>query len=421
MEWSLDGADPQPGPVNVDADGTHVVRTRAVDLAGNVSAWRSTTVHVDVSAPQNTTPAADGAWRTTPYAVTVAADDGAGSGVSTVQWRLGPDGEITPSADALVDAEGETVLQTRAVDAVGHASDWRSETIRLDRVAPVLSLDCGSADWRTTAASCVPAADGGPSGLASLTVAGQAAASGATVPVAGDGERTITAVAVDGAGNRSEVSRVVRVDRTPPVAALACAPTGVPTGYRCVARATDAGAGVGLLQWRVGGGAWTAPAANGSFAVGSGRVEVRAVDHAGLVTVSAPTVLAERRRIRTRQRTVPVSLRGTKGSAGLLGSLELRVVRDSAGQATAVADLRPLGVGNGRYRTTLTLRSGGLRAERRRAFRLGHGGVTPRLGLALSRVKRPAQVTLLLERRKGKRWVRVATAVAAVKPPTQAG
>jgi hypothetical protein len=421
LEWDLDGGAAQPGPVKVDADGTHVVRTRAVDVAGNVSAWRATTVKVDVRPPENTSPAAGGAWRTSPYAVTVTADDGAGSGVSAVQWRLGDDGDITPSADAVVDAEGETILQTRAIDAVGHASDWRSETVRIDRVAPLLSLDCGSAGWRSTAASCAAAADGGPSGLAGLTVGGRAVASGATVPVDGDGEQTITAVAIDGAGNRAELSRTVRVDRTPPAATLACRPTAAATGYRCVAGATDAAAGVALLQWRLNGGAWAAPAADGSFAVGSGRVEVRAVDRAGLATVSAPAVLAERLRVRTRQRTVPVSLHGTKGSAGLLGSLELRVVRDSAGQATAVADLRPLAVGKGRYRTTLTLRSGGLRAERRRAFRLRHGGVTPRLGLALSRVKRPARAALVVERRAGKRWVRVATAAAAVKPPAQAG
>ena len=229
--------------------------------------------------------------------MTVAADDGVGSGVSAVQWRLAPDGDITPSADAVVDAEGETVLQTRAIDAVGHASEWRSDTIRIDRIAPVLTLDCGTADWRSTAASCVPTADGGASGLASLTVAGQSVVSGAAVPIAGDGEQAIAAVAVDGAGNRIELSRIVRVDRTPPAVTLACAPTSVATGYRCVAGATDADAGVGRLQWRVGGGAWTAPAADGSFAVGSGRVEVQAVDRAGLVGASAPIVLSSRSRV----------------------------------------------------------------------------------------------------------------------------
>ena len=419
MEWSLDGADPQPGPVSVATDGSHVVRTRAVDLAGNVSAWRSTTVQVDAGAPANTTPAADGAWRTTPYAVTLTADDGAGSGVSALQWRLGPAGAITPSADAVVGAEGETVLQTRAIDALGHASDWRSETIRIDRAAPALALDCGSADWRATAATCVATADGGASGLASLTVGGQAVASGASVPVDADGERAIAAVAVDGAGNRTELSRTVRIDRTPPVASLACAPAAT-SGYRCVAGATDATSGVALLQWRADGGAWTAPAADGSFAVGAGRVEVQAVDRAGLATLSAPTVLSAREPALTNLRAVPVALRGSKGTGGLLGSLELRVVRDAAGQTLATADLRPLAVGPGRYRTTLRISSGGLRAERARTATLRRGQATTRLGLALSRVRRPAKVELTLQRRSGGHWVLVATAATTVKPPAAA-
>ena len=44
------------GPAVVDSDGVHALETRAVDLAGNTTDWRSDTVRVDVTAPVNETP-----------------------------------------------------------------------------------------------------------------------------------------------------------------------------------------------------------------------------------------------------------------------------------------------------------------------------------------------------------------------------
>jgi hypothetical protein len=269
-------------------------------------------------------------------------------------------------------------------------------------------------------------ADGGPSGLSSLTVADgsgppRPTGAGQTVGIDGDGQRTVTAVAVDGAGNRSETARVVRVDRTPPSARLTCARRAGAKGYRCQASGADAASGVAALRWRVDGGAWHAPSADGAFSVGSGRVQVRAVDRAGLVTVSAATTLGKRLPVRMRTRTLPISLHGAKGAGALLGSLELRVVRDATGRSTATADLRPLAVGKGRYRTTIVMRSGGLKAERRRSVTLRRGGVTPRLALALSRVRRPTRVQLRVDRRAGRRWVGVAVVTASVKLPAQAG
>jgi hypothetical protein len=421
MEWRLDGGDVLTGPIEVDADGTHTVETRAIDAAGNASDWRASTVQVDVTAPENTTPRPGAGWLAEPYRATVSADDGAGSGVERVEWKVGS-GAVATTSDAVVDADGGSTLYTRAVDAVGHASAWRADTVRVDRGAPALALDCGGDAWRASPASCAVSGDGGPSGLASLTVARgsetpRAVASGGTVTVDADGVWTVAATAVDGAGNRAALARTVRVDRTPPSAAVRCA------GHRCTAVAADAGSGLARVLWRVDGGDWRP--VGGDFDVASGRVEVRATDRVGLVTTSAPVTVAAAatpsapgaKPARVRHRSVPVSLRHSKGADGLIGSLELSIQRAAGGRTLATIDVRPLAVGRGRFRTTVSLHSGDLVARRRRTVKVGRDGHTPRLAVALSKVRRRTTAVLTVERRRGRHWVRIARATAVAKPP----
>ena len=46
-----------------------------------------------------------------------------------------------------------------------------TDTIGIDKTVPTLSVDCGADAWRNTPATCTVAADGGVSGLATLTAA----------------------------------------------------------------------------------------------------------------------------------------------------------------------------------------------------------------------------------------------------------
>ena len=89
MEWELDGAPTQSGPagtvVGINSDGVHTLRTRAVDVAGNTSLWRTHTIRVDTVDPTDVT-AAPAGWQTAPLAVSVAGAD-AHSGIRDVTWR----------------------------------------------------------------------------------------------------------------------------------------------------------------------------------------------------------------------------------------------------------------------------------------------------------------------------------------------
>jgi hypothetical protein len=430
VEATLDGAAITGSPVVVDTDGTHTLATRVVDAAGNASAWRSQTVQVDLHAPADTTAAAPAGWRATPWTVAPSADDGAGAGVASVEWKLGATGTVSTDPELTVSAEGATDLMTRATDAVGHVSAWRAQTVRIDSAAPAVTLDCGSGGWDTTAAHCLAAATGGPSGIASLELTGagarRAVTPGATVAIDTEGISTLTLVAADGAGNTAQLSRTIKVDRTAPAPALACVAAAGPTGYACSASATDATSGVGALRWRVDGGAWSAPAADGSFAVEHGSVEVRATDRAGLTGTAPASVLAERvapapaaaprPAPKVRVRSVAVKRRGSRGSAGLLGGFELRSVRDGGQPVSGTADVRPLSLGRGRFRVTIRLTSGQLTAERVRVMSFKRGGYSPRMGVALSGVRKTMRARLTVERRGARGWRPVAVANATLKP-----
>ena len=178
--WSAAAAG---GSLDVTAPGQTFVQMRAVDTAGNASAWApavtgaANTAMIDSTGP--TAPTLSGAlagWQhTASETVTAAGSIDAGSGVAGYQYRTSTDAGSTWSAvqsGALlaVSAEGRTDLQFRAVDAVGNHSAWAQATVRLDNVAPTApAVSGGAAAWRNVASVLTAAsgsADTGGSGVA---------------------------------------------------------------------------------------------------------------------------------------------------------------------------------------------------------------------------------------------------------------
>ncbi|MFE1262735.1 OmpL47-type beta-barrel domain-containing protein [Streptomyces albogriseolus] len=137
IEYALgaDGAwQPYAGPVMVHEAGTHTVRYRATDKAGNVAAEKSVAFTVVAAPPQDTTPPAtgvtvqgtknsDGAYvgRAT---VTVSADDGhGGSGVARVEYSLDAGPYLAYTAPLVVDRAGRHTVAYRATDEAGNTSE----------------------------------------------------------------------------------------------------------------------------------------------------------------------------------------------------------------------------------------------------------------------------------------------------------
>jgi hypothetical protein len=416
VEWRLGNSGTiQSGTTAlIDTDGQFDLQTRAVDVAGRTSAWRHNPVKVDLTAPANTTPDAPEGWRSTPYTVTVAGDDGAGSGVATIDVKV--DGATVAGPGVTVTGDGEHTIESRITDVVGRTSGWRTDTVRIDSVVPTATLTCPTG-WKTGAVSCMPTADGGLSGLAGLTLAvdGGAATpvtSGQAAPVTTDGAHTLTLKAVDGAGNEKTVQAQVRVDRTAPAVSLACPAAAAPTGYVCQAAASDGLSGLSALSYSLNGGAWTPVPSNGTFAVASGTVRVRALDAAGnegltsvlTLPVRVPPVVTTP--VTPRTASTPVYLAGRHNDDAMVGAL----VAARSATGTVSVDLRPLAVGRGRYQVVIVLKSGKHKRTVKKTYTVGRDGTLRRLSASLAGASDRTTVTLTVRKKHGRSWRKHAAA-----------
>ncbi|GAB2627920.1 hypothetical protein Aab01nite_81650 [Paractinoplanes abujensis] len=214
-EYQIDGATAwtaYTAPVTISGDGSHEVRFRSTDKAGNVEPAKSATVKIDGTAPLTTAqfaPANDNGWHDGAIPVTLAATD-AGSGVGKQEWSL-DGGAWTPyTAPIDVTGDGPHELLYRATDKAGNQETLKSAVLRIDGSKPTLlvagiahgQLYGDSQDVRISWQAVDPS-----SGIqsTSATLNGQAYTNGALLamyelPL---GLHDLTAVAVDKAGNRT--------------------------------------------------------------------------------------------------------------------------------------------------------------------------------------------------------------------------
>ena len=306
------------GSVAVISPGQTFVQVRAVDTAGNASAWApavtgaANTAMVDATGP--TTPVLSGAlagWQNAPSETVTAAGSVDGeSGLAGYQYRTSVDAGASWSgvqngALLAVSAEGRTDVQFRAVDAIGNRSPWAQATVRLDNVAPTApAVSGGNAAWRTVASVLTAASgstDAGGSGVAGYeyetsTDGGStwsAATAGSSLSVSAEDETLVRYAAVDGVGLESAWTQaIVRLDHTAP-----SAPTlsgGSPLWQNVALASVTAGGsidsgGSGLDHYRFatstdGGATWTAATTGAQADVtaqGETLVRFAAVDAAG--------------------------------------------------------------------------------------------------------------------------------------------
>ncbi|GAA2360564.1 ThuA domain-containing protein [Dactylosporangium salmoneum] len=150
IEYQLDSATAWAAyadPIQVGGDGTHQVRYRATDQAGNVSAVQTQEVKIDATAPVTTAsfaPATDAGWHNGATPVALAATD-TGSGVTKVEWSL-DGGAWTPyTAPVNVTGEGEHELLYKSTDAAGNVETLKSAILKIDASAPTVIV-AGLAD-----------------------------------------------------------------------------------------------------------------------------------------------------------------------------------------------------------------------------------------------------------------------------------
>ncbi|WP_077801748.1 OmpL47-type beta-barrel domain-containing protein [Streptomyces sp. JHA26] len=147
-------------PVMVHQVGTHTVRYRATDKAGNVAAEKSVGFTVVAAPPQDTTAPvtgatvegtknSDGAYVGSAK-VTVGATDEGGSGVAGIEYSLDAGPYLAYTAPVVVDRVGAHTVTYRASDRAGNTSEPLSVSFTVVAGGGVPAPPCPEYDERRT-------------------------------------------------------------------------------------------------------------------------------------------------------------------------------------------------------------------------------------------------------------------------------
>ncbi|WP_230194107.1 OmpL47-type beta-barrel domain-containing protein [Streptomyces coriariae] len=150
---------PYTAPVMVHQVGTHTVRYRATDKAGNAAAEKSVRFTVVAATPQDTAPPVTGVsvegTKNSGGAyvgnarVTVSATDEHGSGVDRIEYSLDGGPYIAYTIPVVVDRAGPHTLAYRATDKAGNTSTARTVTFTVVS-SQVPAPNCPEYDERLT-------------------------------------------------------------------------------------------------------------------------------------------------------------------------------------------------------------------------------------------------------------------------------
>ncbi len=150
--------------VNVSANGTTWVQFRALDKAGNASAWAPATADPAAEAMVDTLPPSlpvltggSSGWQTAAQVVVqpTGMPTDAGSGFAGYEYRTSADAGATWSvatsgSSATITTEGTTLVEFRSLDSLGNASAWMGTNgqVQIDRTAPTAPIVAGgSSSW----------------------------------------------------------------------------------------------------------------------------------------------------------------------------------------------------------------------------------------------------------------------------------
>ena len=314
IEYSLTGGPFKRYTTPFTVTGTTRVTARATDWAGNVETPPvSAAVAIDTTGPvvsfQVTGTFGLGGWLKSPATVTVFGVDIVGTGVESIEYRIGSAAFQSYTTPLVIPTEGVTQVTARATDRNGNVST-STQTVSIDTSAPRTSIAMagtpGLAGWYqspvTVSLAAVDDAPGSAVGIVEYRVNdGAFQPYAAPFVVSAQGTTRITARARDRAGNVESAlsSAVVMIDTSAPRTSVAVAGTsGLAGWYRSpvtvsLSAVDDApSSGVATLEYRVNDGAFQPYAA--PFVVsaeGTTRITARAADRAGNVESSLPAAL----------------------------------------------------------------------------------------------------------------------------------
>ncbi|MFE9394296.1 OmpL47-type beta-barrel domain-containing protein [Streptomyces flavidovirens] len=149
------------GPVMVHESGTHKVRYRATDRAGNVAAEKSVDFTVVAPSAEDKTPPettatvtgdknADGAYITSAKVTLAATDNAGGSGVDRIEYSLDGGPYLAYTVPVIVDRVGRHTVDHRATDKAANTSVAKQVAFTVAEGGGVPAPNCPEHDERLT-------------------------------------------------------------------------------------------------------------------------------------------------------------------------------------------------------------------------------------------------------------------------------
>ncbi|MGD0997944.1 MAG: chitobiase/beta-hexosaminidase C-terminal domain-containing protein, partial [Thermoleophilia bacterium] len=289
-----------PAPPGGAADGVHVYQYRALDNAGNSSSIGSCTVWIDTTPPTTTAtglqPDNLSGWRTTSQTVSLSADDGSGSGVTSISYSVDGAAPQTYSGPFTVSGTGQHPVTYAATDAAGNVETTHTGWVNISNpYAQATNLVADNDSGWQKAATMVTITGSGDHvpiavwyGVDGGTPT-QASGNPASFTESVEGSHTVVFYATNNLNVESvPETGYVNLDLTPPTTTASGLQANDHSGWQTTSQsvtlgATDALSGVAVTYYTVDGGA-AQLYAGGPFLVGgegSHPVTYWSVDAAG--------------------------------------------------------------------------------------------------------------------------------------------
>ncbi|MFD3314725.1 OmpL47-type beta-barrel domain-containing protein [Streptomyces sp. NPDC058694] len=164
IEYALGDAgawQPYTAPVMVHEVGTHKVRFRATDKAGNAAAEKSVSFTVVTPPAEDKTPPvtgvsvdgtknSSGAYINSAKVTVTATDEHHGSGIAAIEYSLDGGPYLAYTAPVVVDRVGAHTVAYRARDKAGNTSDARTVSFTVAPGGGVPAPNCAEYDERLT-------------------------------------------------------------------------------------------------------------------------------------------------------------------------------------------------------------------------------------------------------------------------------
>lgn len=277
--------------------GTKTYYFRVTDASGN-STVVTKTVKIDNTAPSTpdismTTPAGDytaGTWAAQSVSVTLSGSADAHSGLAGRQYKI--DGGAWQDGSAYTfNVSGIYTFHYRLVD---NAVDLEAPGEPTIAITPSYTTDWTNETVTLTASMSSDNLTAGESIIYEVSEDGTTFSEGDSLTFSGEGTHTGWFRVTDEGGNKTTVSRTVKIDKTAPTkpdTAMTSGGTAYTEGAWATASvdialsgSADAASGVGGYQYKIGSGEWQSGDAYTFDASGEYTVNYRSVDGAGNIS-----------------------------------------------------------------------------------------------------------------------------------------